>query len=114
MSLHSLLNQPLSIQTMQASTTADAYGNKGVATFGTPTNAVGFIEQVTSTEDLLNRDTTKTYWKCFLPAGTVVGHLDRIIFGSQTFEVDGEPWIVWNPGKREVSHVVCNLVTING
>ena len=114
MSLANILNQPLTIQTMAAATTPDAYGNKKAATFGAPVAALGFLELMTSAEDLLNRDTTKTNWNCFLPKGTVIGHLDRINFGSQVFEVDGEPWTVWNPGRQKVSHIVVKLVTING
>lgn len=114
MSLANILNQPITIQTMAAATVADDYGNKKPAASGSPTSALAFIEQLTSAEDLLNRDTTKTHWRCFLPKGTAIGHLDRITFGSQTFEVDGEPWVVWNPGRQKISHVVCFLVSING
>ena len=114
MSLRSLLNQPIAIQTMAPSSSPDDYGNKPLIASGTSTIVLGFIEQMTTAEDLLNRDTTKTHWKCFLPAGTVIGHLDRLTFGSQTFEVDGEPWVVWNPGRQTVSHIVCELVSING
>ena len=113
MSLRSLLNQPITIQTIKA-TTKDKYGNDKPTSYGAPANAVGFIEQITTTEDLLNRDTTKTQWQAWLPAGTTIGHLDRIGFNGQTFEVDGEPWAVWNPGRQVVSHIVVKLVTING
>ena len=113
MSLRQLLNQPISIQTIGAPT-QDAYGNDKPGELGSPTETVGFIEQVTSAEDLLNRDTTKTTWQAFLPAGTVIGHLDIITFEGQTFQVDGEPWLVWHPGRQLVSHVVCKLVSIRG
>ena len=113
MSLHSLLNQPITIQSMQAGT-PDPYGNKPIVENGAPVATLGFIEQSTTSEDLLNRDTTKTNWEAWLPAGTAIAHLDYINFNGQKFQVDGEPWSVWHPGKRTVSHIVVKLVVING
>ena len=113
MSILHLLNQALTIQTMGVSTT-DAYGTLVPGALGAPVAVLGFLEQQTTTEDLLNRDTTKTIWQAFLPAGTVIGHLDYINFNAQKFQVDGSPWAVWNPRTQLVSHIVCKLVVIEG
>ena len=113
MSIRTLLNQALTIQTMGTPTT-DEYGNAVPGALGAPVAVLGFLEQQTTTEDLLNRDTTKTIWQAFLPAGTAIGHLDYINFNAQKFQVDGEPWSIWNPRTQQISHIICKLVVING
>ena len=113
MSIQTLLNQALTIQRMTPGT-ANALGDTPLATAGSPVPAVGYIEQQTTAEDLLDRDTTTTTWRAFLPASTVIGHLDFINYGSQKFQVNGEPWNVHNPRTQQVSHIICNLVVVNG
>lgn len=113
MSIAHLLNQALTLQTV-GTPTADVYGNLVPGALGSPVACLGYIEQQTTAEDLLNRDTTTTIWRAFLPAGTVIGHMDYINFNSQRFQVDGEPWPVWNPRTKVISHIVCKLVVVNG
>jgi len=113
MSLAKLLNQPLSLQRITASTT-DPYGNVITGGFGAPVTVLGFLEQVSSTETQVDRDTTVTEWKCFLPTGTVIGPLDRITFQGQTFEVIGSPASWWNPRTQTESHFTVALRTVIG
>lgn len=113
MSIQRLLSQPLTIQTM-GSSGVDEYGDQTPAGLGAPASVSGYLEQRTSVENLNDRDTVVSQWECYLPANAVVGHLDFINFQSQQFQVDGEPAHAYNPRTREVSHIVCKLVAVNG
>lgn len=113
MSLARLMNQPLTIQQVGVAG-VDQYGDEQAANIGAPVAVVGYLDQQTSIEHLNDRDTVVSQWQCFLPAGTAVGHLDFINFQSQKFQVDGEPNTAYNPRTRQVSHVVCKLVVVNG
>jgi hypothetical protein len=112
MSLSRLLNQPLQIQKV-GSTTVDVYGDQVPDTSAALVPVLGYLEQVLSMEHLVDRDTTVTQWHAFFPAGTNIARLDRIINGSQTFQVDGDPWFVYNPRTKVVSHIRCKLVITN-
>ncbi|MFF1633970.1 hypothetical protein [Leifsonia sp. NPDC058248] len=106
-----LLVQPLTVQTMSG-TSADEYGNTVPAAAGAPLPVLGYLEQQTSVEFILDRETTVSKWVAYLPAGTVIGPLDHIGFQGQTFQVDGEPQFVWNPRVREVDHIEAALVVV--
>jgi len=111
MSLAKLLNQPLELH-KNSGATLDAYGNQTRADFGSPIQIVGYLEQVMSVENLDNQDTVVSDWQVFLPDGTDVNAFDRIKFGSQTFEVDGTPWSVYNPRVGSVSHIQAKLKAV--
>jgi len=103
-----LLNQPIQIVRRVSG------GRDAVPTFATAVASTGFITFTQSTERVNDRDVVVTTRECFLRAGTAVGPLDRIIFQSQTFEVDGEPERVWNPRTASESHVRVRLATVTG
>lgn len=113
MSIARLMNQPLTVQKVGAPT-QDAYGSWIPGDVGAPVATTGFLTQESSTEFLVNRDTTVTLWKAFLPGGTDVGHLDYINFNGQKFQVDGEPYHVWNPRTQSVAFIECKLVVVSG
>jgi hypothetical protein len=113
MSLANLLNQPLSLQRVTAST-VDEYGNAVTGAYGAPVTVLGFLEQTASTEIQVDRDTIITEWQCFLPTGTVIGPLDRISYQGQTFEVIGSPASWWNPRTQVESHFIVALRTVVG
>lgn len=112
-SIQRLLNQPLTVQTMGTSG-VDEYGDATPAALGPPVAVNGYLEQRNTVEHLNDRDTVLSQWECYLPANTVVGHLDYINFQSQKFQVDGEPAHAYNPRTRQVSHIVCKLVVVDG
>ena len=111
MSLSRLLNQPLSLIKV-ASDVLDKYGNQVAAAYGSPISVVGYLEQKDSVETVLDRDTVVSSWEAFFPADTNVTAFDRIVFGSQTFEVDGSPWQVYNPRTKSVSHIQTKLKVV--
>lgn len=110
MSLAKLINQPITLQKNTAG--VDRYGNTVPATSST-VSTVGYLEQSQSNETLTDRDVSVGDWVVYLPAGTDVNAQDRIVFGSQTFEVDGEPWQVYNPRVRQVSHLQAKLKVVS-
>lgn len=113
MTVGRLMNQPLTVQKVGPAT-QNAYGDWIPGDVGASVATTGFIAQESSTEYLVNRDTTVTLWKAFLPAGTDIGHLDYINYQGQKFQVDGEPYHVWNPRTRAEAFIECKLVVVNG
>lgn len=113
MSLRTLLSQPLLVQSI-GPIGVSGYGGEVTGPVGAPVAVLGYLEQVTSSEFLVDRDTTVSTWKAFLPAGTVITHKDQVLFKAQKFEVDGEPMFAFNPRAKSVSHIVCKLVVIRG
>jgi len=127
------MSQPLTVQAM-GPTTQDAYGDWIPGALGSPVAALGYLEQSTSVEFTLNRDTTVTTWKAYLPAAagtsivdvftdifsdtfgtpSPIGALSVITFGAQKFQVDGQPWSVFNPRTKAVSHIECKLTVVSG
>lgn len=110
MSLNNLMRQPLTIQKIGAGT--DEYGNTVPAALTSPVATVGYLEQVDSIETLNDRDTVVSGFQAWLPTGTDVSAFDRLNFGAQTFEVDGEPWQVFNPRTGVQSHIQAKLKVV--
>jgi len=111
MSLAKLLNQPLELH-KNSTATVDEYGNQLDTDYGSPIQIVGYLEQTMSVETLSDRDTVVTSWVAYLPPDTNISAFDRIKFGTQTFEVDGAPWSVYNPRVASTSHIRANLKVV--
>lgn len=112
MSLSRLMNQPLTVQTMGGAG-VDAYGSALPAAQGAPVAVVGYLEQTSTTEFLNGRQTTVTTWQAYLPAGTAIHPMDYIDNGGQRFQVDGEPWSVYNPRTQAFSHIQVKLIEVS-
>jgi len=110
MSLANLLRQPVTIQKIGKGT--DEYGNSVPTAVSAPVATVGYLEQVDTIETILDRDTVVSTFRAWFPDGTDVSAFDRINFGSQTFEVDGSPWVVFNPRTGAISHLVTKLKVV--
>lgn len=108
-----LFTQPLTVQTIGA-TSVNSFGDQVIESLGAPVAVLGYLEQTVSVEHLVDRDTTVTTWQAFLPAETVIAHMDYINFQAQKFQVSGEPHYAFNPRTALVSHIVCKLVVVNG
>ena len=112
MSLRSLLNEPVTVQHVDASG-VDVYGNATNTSLST-TATVGYLEQTVSTENQVDRDTVVTDWQAFLPAGTQIDPNDRLVFNTGTFEVVGLPAVFYNPRTRRDAYVLCHLRLTSG
>jgi hypothetical protein len=111
MSLARLMNQPLTVQAVGPAT-LDAYGNSVPGSLGLPVAEFGYLEQVDTIEFVLDRQTTVSHWAAFLFAESVVTPMAYINFQGQRWQVNGEPWHVYNPRTRAVSHIKCKLVVV--
>lgn len=111
MTIRSLTRQPLTVIAPGAPVTDD-YGNT-VPGPGTAVAEFGFLEMKSTQETLLDRDTTVTKWHAFLEADSTVTRLSTITFEGQTFQVDGEPWHVFNPRTGVVSHIEVDLTVVS-
>lgn len=92
----------------------DGYNDPQPA-FGDAVEVRGYIEQRTdlsTDEETRDRETAVSLWRLFLPAGTVVGHRDRIEYDGQVFAVHGTVNEVWNPRTRRVHHLELDLQLI--
>ena len=124
MSLARLMSQPLTVQAM-GPTTQDAYGDWIPGAVGDPVAVSGYLEQSTTVEFVLNRDTTVTTWKASLPTTRfdegsqtwvplIITPLSEINFNAQKFQVDGLPWHAFNPRTKAVDHIECKLIVVTG
>lgn len=104
MSYRGLLNQPLTIERRGTTSVDPDYGNDVPGTVSLVATE-GYVEQTDAQEITVDRETYRTDWRVFLPAGTAVDGSDRIIHGSRTLEVIGAPHEVWNPRTRVVHHI---------
>lgn len=111
MTLFRLMTQALTVQTM-GPTTVDAYGNAVVGALGAPVAVSGFLEQKDTIEFVDARQTTVSKWTVYLPATTAIHPMDYINFNAQRFQVEGEPWHVYNPRTQAVSHIQCKLTVV--
>ena len=111
MSLGQMMRQPLTVQKV-GGTTTDVYGNSVPTAIGSAVAALGYLEQKDTVEFLLNRETVVSKWTAYFPAITVIGAWDYVNFNAQKFQVDGEPWRVYNPRTKTVSHIQCQLIVI--
>lgn len=110
MSVTELMTQPVIVQPM-GSGTPDDYGNTPLVPVGTAVNELGYLDQKDTIEYLNDRDTVVTKWKAFLHPDSAVTALAVITFPGQSsvFQVDGDPYHVYNPRTRMVSHIEVTL-----
>lgn len=110
MSIDRFLTSEITIVT--PGTTVDRYNNLALDwSKATSTCAVGWLTQVTSSEQIGLRDATLSGWKLYLPACTPVAVTDRIVADGKTFEVDGEPHSAHTPdGEHHIEIALRRVV----
>lgn len=113
MSFRGLLNQPLLIEHRGTTSTDPDYGNDVPGTVSI-TETEGYVEQTEATEITVDRETYRTDWRVFLPAGVVIDGSDRIVHGSRRLEVIGSPHAVWNPRTRTTHHLEIRAREVTG
>lgn len=96
-------------------TAADPYGDT-VPDWGagaSHSTTLGFLQQVTSTEDTVDRDTVVSTWRLFLSADAPIAAKDRIVVVGRTFEVVGVPDLLTKP-RGGPHHIEAVLVSVDG
>jgi hypothetical protein len=84
-----------SITILRAGTTTDSH-NDGVPDWDTPSSTIisnCYVEQGTTDEQLINRDTVEILWTVYAPPGIDVLATDRIVFEGITYDIDGQPGV---------------------
>lgn len=112
MTLYRLMSQALTVQPIGPATTDD-YGNSIPGPIGAAVPEFGYLEQRDTIEYLDGRQTSVSKWTAYLTTASVVTPMAYISLGGQRFQVDGEPWHVYNPRTSEVSHIECKLVVVS-
>lgn len=114
MSLRRLLDRRVTI-VHRAVTTQDGRGNDVVAETGRDENVRAARDQVTTAEDTGNaREQVSSRYAYVFDRGQALGPLDRILDGTETLELDGDPErIVRRLGGRE-HHVEAIAYRIDG
>lgn len=92
------------VTVVTTSGTKDAYGNTKRADAAS-VDVLGFVDQTVSYEAPVDRDTIQTLATAYLPAGTVVGPFDHLIFQGRTFQVEGLPHLIANARTGAIHHV---------
>jgi head-tail adaptor len=107
MTLTSLLSDTVTI--VRPTPGYDDIGGPIAGTQTTRTSAA-YVEPVSGSENLAERNTAVGTWRLFLPAGTDIRHTDTVTWGTRTFEVVAEP----RPfaGSDAVAHLEVDLAEV--
>ena len=114
MSLLRLLRQPVTIEHREVTGTNED-GDDVIGVVGDPDEVLGYLTRgafgrgLLGAEELADRETYTSDWILILPAGAAVTARDRVTYGDQEFEVNGEPHRVWNPRLAREHHVEVRL-----
>lgn len=103
---------PIEVTWVRPGVTLDGYGNT-VPDWGTVTSSSldVMIEQRRTVEERDGRDVTVTTLLVFTNE-LAVAATDRIVWGDGTYDIDGEPWVVYSPAGAD--HVEAQLLKVVG
>lgn len=91
----------------------DGYGNDATITSTRDVTGCAFVPQQTS-ESTQGAEEVIANAKLYLPAGTVVGHLDRIEYNGVTYQVQGNSSAWVSPFTASQSPVMVDLREVSG
>jgi hypothetical protein len=80
----------------------------------TETTSKGWVSQRARTEDIEAREAQVHDYVVYLPTGTDVTGLDRVVWDDLTFEVVGPPNHAWSAKRRASSHVELDVRLVTG
>jgi len=103
---------PIEVTWVRPGLTLDGYGNT-VPDWDTVTSSAlqVMIERRRTVEQRGNRDVTVTTLVMFTNE-LAVAATDRIIWGDDMYDVDGEPWVAWSPAGPD--HAEVDLLRVVG
>lgn len=103
---------PITVTWVRPGVTLDGYGNT-IPDWDTVTSSAldVMIERRRTSETRGNRDATVTNLVMFTNE-LAVAATDRIVWGDDTFDVDGEPWVVHSPAGPD--HAEVDLLRVVG
>lgn len=111
MSFASLLVEDITI--VHAGQTVDRYQDT-TDDWSTATRVAvkGRLQQTSTTEVTVGRDTVMADWTLFLGADAVIGPSDRVEANGATYEVVGQPAVVY--GRAAPHHLEVRLRSVTG
>lgn len=93
MSIASLLPQTVTVTTVTAGAD-DVFGNPARSTAAT--TVPGRLDQISTTEQVDGRDVTVTRTVLYLNPDVTITDQDRVTVDGRTYEVDGQPSVVYD------------------
>jgi len=111
MPIASMLVHTVSIVT--PTTTTDRYGSEVKVWAGSGSSSPAWMRQRSTLETVEGREARSSDWVAFLPAGTSVTAMDRIVWDGRTFEVAGDP-LKAHGRTGEVHHIEAPLRIVEG
>lgn len=78
----------------------------------TSTWSAAWVQPRSTSEVNGGRTAVLTEWMAFLPEDAPIAAGDRLVWEGRTYEVDGEPAVLWNPSGPH--HVEASLKRITG
>lgn len=114
------LTRPVDVRT-RADGAVDEYNNP-THTYGAWTSYLGELQQSSSSEQTVNRDTAISDWLLWLPPDAVIDSDSQVRVDGQVgpdgvqvvFEVVGAPESVWHPWARRVDHIYARVKVVTG
>lgn len=106
MTVTSLMTQSITIH-RKVSATRDDIGGEATLT-ESPLQVAGYLEPMRSDEVDQNTH-PRGLWRLLVAASTDMDSVDRVTYGTKTFEVVGPPRPMWNPRTEAVSHIEADL-----
>lgn len=89
--------------------------NNPITGYGEAVPTVYYMEQRRADERLEDRDTRITDYLLVLPATATFTARDRFQDADDAvYEVDGDPWHVWNPRTDSLHHIEATVRRIEG
>lgn len=107
MAVEDLMTQALTFL-RQSSATRDAIGGSAPAVEAELV-VDGYLEPVSGTEDMVDRNTQVGDWWAAVPASADVDGWDRMTHDGRTFDVIAPPRPIYNPRTQAVSHQELDL-----
>ena len=103
---------PIEVTWVRPGVTIDGYGNT-IPDWDVVTSSPlpVMIERRRSTEERGNRDVTVTRLVMFTNE-LAVAATDRIVWGHDPYDIDGEPWVVYSPSGPD--HAEADLLKVTG
>lgn len=114
--LSELINQTCWIVTRPGSGDGDSYyGAEADETAATAVETVCEIQQRRRDEPNAEGELSKTDWLGIFPLDVVLKSSSAVVTEDRgTFELEGDPWKVWDPFAQQYDHVEADLVRVSG
>jgi hypothetical protein len=113
MTLRSLCTRPVVLVRRERVQSTEPYGDDELHDVER-VDLLAQVHQRTTSETLVEQDTTSAGWVAMIPEGVSIGRDDVIEVDGVPFQIEGEPYHVWHPPTRSFHHWELSLVETTG